>query len=84
LHIIGEGRLILGGYLNFTVNRREICGELARVDKQANYFIHQLEVIRLINVDPISMKPTWYNNKSNRDSVLKRLDYFSVSDSLPH
>jgi hypothetical protein len=34
LHIIGEGRLILGGYLNFTVNRREICGELARVDKQ--------------------------------------------------
>jgi hypothetical protein len=71
--------LIIGGDLNFTVNRSKVWGDTARVDSWQELFLHQIERVGLVDVDPITLKPTWWNNKVGREAMSKRLDRFLVS-----
>lgn len=57
-----EGKVILGGYLKFKLNRLDVWGPSTRVDRFANLFNYHIEASSLINIDPIDMVPTWRNN----------------------
>jgi hypothetical protein len=61
---IGEGRMIIGGYMNFTTSCREVRGESTKIDILDDLFTYLIKFVGLIDVEPISRRPTWRNNKS--------------------
>jgi len=77
-----RGPVIIGGDLNFSLGPSEIWGPQARVDTLTDFFTHKLMDMNLIDVEPISIKPTWRNMRSGESRVAKRLDRFLVADSL--
>jgi hypothetical protein len=44
------------------------------VDLLEDYSPHELEMVGLVDVEPIVMKPTWHYKRSKRASVSKILD----------
>jgi len=74
--------VIIGGDLNFTLGQSEVWGPQARVDTLADFFIHNLMELNLIDIEPISLKPSWRNMRTGENRVAKRLDRFLVADSL--
>jgi hypothetical protein len=55
--------LVLGGDLNFTMNKDEIWGRLGQEDKLSNYFLEKFEACNLVDVEPMVLRPTWFNNQ---------------------
>jgi len=37
---------------------------------------------KLLDIEPIKLKPTWRNNRVRASSVAKRLDHFLIKDTL--
>jgi len=72
----------LGGDLNFVKRRVEICGDVAKMDPPIDYFVHNIEEVRLCDVQPISLVPTWRNKRARKEECSKRLDHFLVSKKL--
>jgi hypothetical protein len=54
--------LIIGGDLNFTVNKDEMWGVQGWEDKLSNFFTKKFEACKLVDVEFMVLKPTWYNN----------------------
>jgi len=77
-----KGPVIIGGDLNFSLGPSEIWGPQARVDTLTDFFTHKLMNQNLIDIEPISIKPTWRNKRTGENRVAKRLDRFLVADSL--
>jgi hypothetical protein len=50
--------LIVGGDLNFIVNKEDIWGFVVREDKLAPFFRDQIECHGLIYVEPVLLRPT--------------------------
>jgi len=77
-----DSSVIIGGDLNFSLGQSEVWGPQARADPQADFFIHKLMDLDLIDIEPISLKPSWRNMRTGENRVAKRLDRFLVADSL--
>jgi len=45
-------------------------------------FSHFLEDVKLVEVDPIKIIPTWRNSRSGRVGISKRLDHFLVAEHV--
>jgi hypothetical protein len=60
----------------------EVWGSRSIYDPLADFFKHQLERNRLIDVPPIKLCPTWRNNRVGEERIAKRLDCFLFSKSL--
>ena len=74
--------MILRGDLIYTLNILEVWGSSARVDKLVDFFHYNIEVVGLIEIEPISMGPTYKNNRVGDESVTKRIDRFLILDAL--
>jgi len=74
--------LLLEGDLNFTMNKDEIWGWMRREDKLSNYLLEKFEACNLVNVEPMVLRPTWFNNWSMDEGIHKRLDHFLVKEYL--
>jgi hypothetical protein len=46
------------GDLNFTMNKDEVWGVEGREDKLFTFFLDKMETHKLIDVEPIVMRPT--------------------------
>ena len=51
--------VVVGGDLNFSLGQTEISGPHAIVDPQAGFFLQRLVENKLVNIEPIKLKPTW-------------------------
>jgi hypothetical protein len=69
----------MGGDLNLTLNSREVWGEAAREDPQAEFFAHLFEELNLVDVEPVKLLPTWRDSRRGRAGISKRLDRFLVA-----
>jgi len=56
LPIVREYKLIIGGDLNFSINRREVWGNFTIIDKLTDYFSHKIEQVGLIRVWFVMMR----------------------------
>jgi hypothetical protein len=72
--------LILGGYLNLSLGPSEVWRDSVRPDPLADYFFHKFLKSRLMDLDPLNLKPTWKNNKVIIEGVEKILDQFLIND----
>lgn len=72
----------MGGDLNFYLGALEIWGPKATLDPLTNFFIHQLDQARLVDVEPPKLNPTWRNRRVGEDRIAKRLDRFLVGEDL--
>jgi len=70
--------LIIGGNLNFTLNRREISGSSPRVDRLDGFLHNLFNEESVVDIDPIKLTPTWSNNISGIDCVSKKFDRFLI------
>jgi hypothetical protein len=52
------------------------------VNRHAEYFLHQIEVEGLVDIEPIAMRPTKRNNQIGVGNISKHLEIFLASDSL--
>jgi hypothetical protein len=68
--------------MNLSIGREENWGELVRVDPLSHFFLNKLELLGLVDVEPVSLSPTWSNNRSGHAGVHKHLDRFLVHHSL--
>jgi hypothetical protein len=51
-----DNKLIISGDLNFTLSRNEFWGYSARVDPLVGFFLHQLDILGLVDVEPVDLK----------------------------
>ena len=58
----------------------EIWGPKARLDPLASYFsnLH----LKLIDLDPQNLKPTWTNRWVGEERIAKRLNRFMITEDL--
>jgi hypothetical protein len=66
-----DNLIIRGGELNFTLNRREIWGSSAEVDRLVKFFHNLFNQLCVVDNEPIKLKLTWISNRS-RQSVFPR------------
>jgi hypothetical protein len=50
--------VIVGGDLNFTIKRDELWGRDAIIEPLGDNFVHKLESVELVDVNPIKLIPT--------------------------
>lgn len=66
--------LIVGGDLNFTIGEAEIWGDNVWVGKPSNFFWQNLAQVRVTNVPPTKLTPTWRDRITDASHIAKRLD----------
>jgi hypothetical protein len=74
--------LIMGGDLNFSLGSAESWGQRAHPDALTEYFRHKLGEVRLLDITPIILRPTWRNKCVGEDFIAKRIDRFLLSEPL--
>ena len=77
-----EENLIIEGDLNLTMGSHEIWGPKARTNPLASYFSNLLLELKLIDLDPHNLKPTWTNRRVGEERIAKRLDRFMITEDL--
>lgn len=77
-----DDNIIIGDDLNLTINKEEIWGDQGREDKLSHFFLNKFETRNLVDVESVSLKPTWYNNQARAKGNHKRLDRFLVKEAL--
>ena len=77
-----EMNLIIAGDLNFTMGAHEIWGPKARMDPLAPYFSNLLLELKLIDLDPQNLKPTWTNRWVGEERIAKRLEIFLMTEDI--
>ena len=55
---------------------------MARFYRHVDFFHFHIEAVGLVDVKPITIKPTWINKRNGFYSVSNRLDRFMVSDAV--
>lgn len=68
---LSSDNVIVSGDLNLTLNSREYWGDVARPDPLVDYFSHFFENLKLIDVEPEKMVPTWRNSRRGRAGITK-------------
>ena len=71
--------MVIGGDLNFTLGVHEIWGPSARSDPLAAFFKTLLQNLKLVDLNPQNIKPTWSNKRTGDDSVISQINLFSLS-----
>ena len=79
---MSEESLIIGGDLNFTINKDEIWEGFSQVDRMGEFFVQKLEPLNLIDAKPTILNPTQWNNKKGGDIVSKCIDQFLVGSQF--
>ena len=74
--------MIIGGDLNFTLGVHEFWGPKERMDPLAYFFTNFIHNLKLIDLDPQKLKPTWTNKRVGENRVEKRLDRFLLEETL--
>lgn len=69
-----DDNISIGGDLNLTINKDEIRGDRGREDMLSHFFLDKFETRNLVDVESVSLKPTWYNNQAREEGNHKRLD----------
>lgn len=82
IDILNQNYLILGSDLNFSFERAEIWGQVARVNPLTNFFIQRLEDNGLLDVESIKLQPTWRKKWVGAKRNAKRLDKFIISKGI--
>ena len=77
-----ERNSVIGGDLNFTMGGHEIWGPKVRRDPLASYFDNLLLDIKLIDLDPQILKPTWTNRRVGEERIAKWLGKFLLKEDL--
>jgi hypothetical protein len=72
----------LGGDLNFSLGPTESWGQRAHPDALSDYFRHKIGEAKLLDIAPISLRPTWRNKHIGEDFIAKRIDRFLLVESL--
>ena len=67
-----------GRGFKFTVNWKEIWSLHAWGDVLDDYFRNYKELIYLIGVEPIELKPTWVKNWARMDNIYKYMDWCMI------
>eukprot|EP01018_Ginkgo_biloba_P023075 Gb_32325 [translate_table: standard] len=80
--LFGQKNLIVGGDLNFVLGRAKIWGLSIHPNPLSNYFLKKLEVVDLLDVEPMKLSPTWRNLRVGEASIAKRLDKILIVKSL--
>ena len=81
-HLLRCENLVIGGNMNFTLGVHELWGPRARVDPLASFFSNLLQNIKMVDLDPQKLKPTWTNRRTGEDRIAKRPDRFLLVESL--
>ena len=74
MSLLKEERVIIGGDLSFTLHRLEIWGDSTRVDILIDFFRHKIVQANIVDVEPLSLIPTWRNNGVGKAGFSKYLD----------
>ena len=77
-----DTNLIMGDDLNFTLNHGELWGSTAHLNLLADYFIQELEMTRMVDLELTKIKPTWANNAYVLVVVVNRLDCFLLHSHI--
>lgn len=72
----------LGGKLNFFLGPFEVWGSLAQEYFLSYLFLRKLGEAGLLDVELVKLKPTWTNNRTSPNIIMKRLDHFLVLEGL--
>ena len=80
LHVqcLQDRNLVVEGDLKFTLNWKEIWSLHARVGVLGDYFRNYKEIIYLVGVEPIELKPTWVKNWARMDNIYKYMDWCMI------
>jgi len=73
---------IIGGDLNFTVERSKIWGPKAHEDNLSSFFIESFEHKGWVDVEPTKFRPTWSNNRCGEDVIAKCLYLFLIHHNI--
>ena len=79
---LADPSLIVVGDLNLTLLDNELWGLKVKIDPPASYFLDIFEQVRLVDVVPSAMNPTWSNGRGGSAHIAKCLDRFLMEDSL--
>ena len=74
--------MIIGGDLDFTLGAHEIWGPKVRTYPLALFFNNLLQNLKLIDLDPQKLNPSWTNRRVGEDRIEKRLDRFLLTENL--
>jgi hypothetical protein len=80
--MLGDKDLIIGGDLNLMTSAREVWGSRSRIDLLSDYFKVLFQSSSLVDVEPVSISPTWKNGRCGEKYVAKILDHFLMSEEL--
>jgi hypothetical protein len=72
--VLSKPQSIIRGDFNFTVSLREVWGSNPRPDGQRDFFISLMEDLKLVDIEPIKVIPTWSNGRSGQETIAKCLD----------
>ena len=77
--IMRQEDVIFGSDLNFTLSTRQVQGSSGHLDPLSNFFNNILIYNGLIDVEMMSLIPTWNNGKFEAEGIAKRLNCFLIS-----
>ena len=80
--LIRKENLIIRGDLNFTLGAHEIWVPRVRLDTLSPFFGNLLHNLKLVDLDPQKLKPTWTNRRMGEDWIAKWLDRFLMAENL--
>ena len=72
----------MAGNFNFTMSSDETWGLGNHVDHLYDYFVSLFEDVRLIDIVPNVLVPTWSNSRCGGACISKRLDRFFMVEDL--
>ena len=63
--------MVLGGDLNLSLGAFEIWGVVVQLDNLSELFIGNLEQVRLLDIEPSKLTPTWTNIRTREAPIEK-------------
>ena len=74
--------VIMAGDLNFMISAREVWGQNSKLDSLALFLINLFQEACLVDVEQVSMGPTWKKGKGGEAGIPKILDMLFLSKDL--
>ena len=71
--------MVIGEDLKFTLGASKIWGLVSHNDYLLRYFIRNMEVAGLLDIELEKLTPTWRNKRIGEEIIAKRLDFFLIS-----
>jgi hypothetical protein len=70
---------VIGEDLHFTLGASKIWGLVSHNDYLLIYFIRNMEVAGLLDIEQEKLTPTWRNKRIGEERIAKRLVFFLIS-----